>query len=350
MSEKHVRSGAAPKEYTLRLESIAALAQAGAQEEVLAEVALLKQLPIMMDPERVASLPPLLATFRDERSLCWIFQGRALCTLHQLSAHARLDEEAVQFVLACVVTALECLHRQSILLRSVASPLLMVNDHGYVVVVDLRHSRRLDEELSYSMSGLPQYLAPEQVRGEGHSFAVDWWALGVLLYELACGQEPFHAPAQDEADGALVGAAELSGPRVDELEVARMILQHAEGQLFFVSCHVSEMMQELITALLHPEPDKRMGAPAVGAGGAAEVKDQPPPLGFEFGQLEKGTLQSPLAARAANVLKSSSTPEAADGEAVAPDFAMAPPASKEWVASFEAGARHKADTRGPPSI
>lgn len=97
----------------------------------------------------------------------------------------------------------------------------MVDDHGYVVVVDLRHSRRLEEEQSYSMSGLPQYLAPEQVRGEGHSFGVDWWALGVLLYELSCGEPLFHVPAADDAGGE--GGTDMSSPSIDELEVAALI-------------------------------------------------------------------------------------------------------------------------------
>ena len=82
----------AAKEYTMRIESIDALAKAGSQDEVLAEVALLKSLPLQL-AEKVAALPPLLATFRDERALYWIFSGRALCTLRQLSSHARLDED-----------------------------------------------------------------------------------------------------------------------------------------------------------------------------------------------------------------------------------------------------------------
>lgn len=70
--------------------------------------------------------------------------------------------------------------------------MLLVDDHGYVLVSELRYARELQpDEDSYSMVGMPQYLAPEQVTGAGHSFSVDWWALGTLLYELMCGANPF---------------------------------------------------------------------------------------------------------------------------------------------------------------
>lgn len=82
----HARSpdakrAAAPsnKEYTMRLESIATIAKAGTHEEVLAEVSLLRA--VHADPRLPkAILPPLLATFRDERALYWVFQVRHLHT------------------------------------------------------------------------------------------------------------------------------------------------------------------------------------------------------------------------------------------------------------------------------
>ena len=91
----HVRDkpGHEAKEYTLRIESIDAVASAGLQEEVLAEVALLKSLPLLLSSTS-ACLPPLLHTFHDEAALYSVFSGRALCSLEQLRVHKRLDEEA----------------------------------------------------------------------------------------------------------------------------------------------------------------------------------------------------------------------------------------------------------------
>ena len=106
--------------------------------------------------------------------------------------------------------------------------------------------------------------------------------------------------------------------------------------------HVCGACETTFSAYTFPEPEKRMGAPAIGAGGAAEVKDQPPLLGFNFRELTDGAMKSPLATRAANVIRSSadgSEPSGAAGaEAPAPEFAPAPPTAKEWVASFDGGA------------
>ena len=184
------------------------------------------------------------------------------------------------------------------------------------------------------MSGLPQYLAPEQVRGEGHAYPVDWWALGVLLYELACGRMPFDAPIDDD-DADAGGGGGGGDAKVDELQVARAILEHQQDALDFASSNVSELLQDLVVAFLCPDPDGRLGS----QGGAAEVKDSPVLAGFDWHELAEGRLKSPLAARAANVIRagsaSSDAPAAAapDAEATQPDFDAAPPAAAEWAGS-----------------
>ena len=80
----------------MRVEGLRAIASQGAQEEVLAEVALLKELPLQMGAP-MATLPPLLLTFRDEAALYSVFGGRSMCTLQQMYRHARLDEPAITF-------------------------------------------------------------------------------------------------------------------------------------------------------------------------------------------------------------------------------------------------------------
>jgi len=275
------------KQYTLRAESVAAVVRAGAQQEVLAELVLLRSLPLQMS-QPCAALAPLLCTFRDERALYWVFSGRALCTLSQLRAHKPLGEPGVLFVVACVTTALDALHAQRVLLRGVTSSTLMVNDAGYVTVVDMRHSRHMQGEPSYSLVGLPQYLAPEQVRGEGHAFAVDWWSLGVLAYELACGRMPF-----GDGEGS-------------ELAVAQAILEHSKERLPFPEgLTLSELARELILSLLDPDPQYRLG----GESGAAAVHDLVVLGDIHWKQLAAGTAKSPMTALAADFIRAQGASE-----------------------------------------
>ena len=68
----------------------------------------------------------------------------------------------------------------------------MVDEHGFLKLIDYGLAKTVqDNELAMSYCGTPEYLAPEMVDGTGHDLTVDWWAVGILVYEMLIGVTPF---------------------------------------------------------------------------------------------------------------------------------------------------------------
>lgn len=71
---------------------------------------------------------------------------------------------------------------------------VVLDHHGYPKLIDFGLSKQLDtssNEHTYTMCGTPEYLAPEVIMGVGYTQSVDWWALGILIYEMMVGRTPF---------------------------------------------------------------------------------------------------------------------------------------------------------------
>ena len=97
------------------------------------------------------------------------------------------------YITSCLVTALENLHALNILYRNIQPESLYVDINGRVILADFAMSKVgvAQGERTYSVCGMYDYLAPEQVSQVGHGLSVDLWGLGVLLYELNVGTHPF---------------------------------------------------------------------------------------------------------------------------------------------------------------
>ena len=69
---------------------------------------------------------------------------------------------------------------------------ILLQENGYLKLIDFGVSKELDTEaLSQTFCGTPEYMAPEIIRNEGYNHSVDWWAFGILLYEMMFGFSPF---------------------------------------------------------------------------------------------------------------------------------------------------------------
>lgn len=87
---------------------------------------------------------------------------------------------------------LEKLHEQCIVYRDLKPENLLINKNGYLKMIDFGLSKQTKNRC-YTICGTPDYIAPEILLEKGHGTPVDWWSLGILMYEFMVGHCPFTA-------------------------------------------------------------------------------------------------------------------------------------------------------------
>nr|XP_053600131.1 cAMP-dependent protein kinase catalytic subunit alpha-like [Plodia interpunctella] len=102
-----------------------------------------------------------------------------------------LSEPLSQFYAAQMVLALEYLHHCSVIHRDVKPENVFISINGYIKLGDFGFCKVIKTR-TWTLCGTPEYLAPEIIMSKGYTMAVDWWALGVLIYEMVAGYPPFY--------------------------------------------------------------------------------------------------------------------------------------------------------------
>jgi len=190
----------------------------------------------------------LAASFQDARRVFLLLEpalgGELFALIHMLG---RFDEHHARFYAASVADVLGHLHDEcGIVYRDLKPENLLLDGAGHIKLCDFGLAKRLRAGCgcvrTTTICGTPEYLAPEMVRGEAYGVAVDWWALGLLLFEMLSGVPAYRADSDKEVYAKVL---------------------HSDPALLVL---VEPPTAALIGALLQKLPEKRLvGREAVGA-------------------------------------------------------------------------------------
>eukprot|EP00092_Neocalanus_flemingeri_P007691 GFUD01008305.1.p1 GENE.GFUD01008305.1~~GFUD01008305.1.p1 ORF type:complete len:665 (-),score=170.01 GFUD01008305.1:136-2130(-) len=182
----------------------------------------------------------------------------------------RFPEERARFYTAELVLGLQFLHSKGIIYRDLKLENVMLTSEGHVKLADfgmIKENIRNGAEAS-TFCGTPSYIAPEMLNGRPYGGSVDWWSLGILLYQMMAGRSPF----DDE----------------DEEKLYKLI-QYKQVP---IPSSFSREAQDIIRGLLQKNPKNRLGCKE--DIGDQELKDHPFFGSISWADLDQGKVTPPF--------------------------------------------------------
>jgi protein kinase X len=215
-------------------------------------------------------------TYQDERNLYMVMEyvpGGELRT--KLELENKFENDVARFYTAQLVLALQYMHSDGIVYRGLVPDNLLLDASGYLKLVDFGFAKALvfreDDESSgktYTLCGTAEYLAPEVVSSKGHGKGADWWAVGIITYEMLAGYPPFHGETPYEIYTKIL-KGDYTCPR-----------------------HFEANAETLITKLLKPKVPTRLGC--TGAQGAEQIKQHKWFRGLNWASLYNKNMGAPF--------------------------------------------------------
>jgi len=137
----------------------------------------------------------LYYAFQNEKKLFMITEympgGEMFYHLHM---NDHFNENKARFYIAEIVLAIDHLHKNNILYRDLKPENILLDELGHIKLTDFGLSKimnNIEKDKTYTVCGTPIYVAPEVLTGQGYNKLVDWWSVGVLLYEFLAGYSPY---------------------------------------------------------------------------------------------------------------------------------------------------------------
>lgn len=216
----------------------------------------------------------LFATFQDSLNVYMLMSyvpGGELFT--HLRRAQRFTPDVTRFYLATIILALKYLHSFNIIYRDLKPENLLLDSRGYLHLTDFGFAKIVDDR-TWTLCGTPEYLAPEIIQSDGHGKAADWWACGVLCYEMLVGYPPFF----DESPYGIyekILNGHIAWPKT-----------------------MDRLSRDLIRAFLNPDRTKRLGNMI---GGPQDILDHPWFRGVDWDALERREINAPIIPRTSSV-------------------------------------------------
>jgi len=163
------------KQHIIRLKQV---------EHVLSE----KETLSLLDSPFVVSL---YKTFKDEQKLYMVMEyvvGGELFT--HLRKAGKFPNDVAKFYAAEIITCISYIHSNGIVYRDLKPENVLLDNRGHIKLTDFGFAKVIKDR-TWTLCGTPEYLAPEIILSTGHGKGVDWWALGILIYEMLVGYPPF---------------------------------------------------------------------------------------------------------------------------------------------------------------
>ena len=209
----------------------------------------------------------LYYAFQTKKSLYMITEfmagGEMFYHLHECG---HFDENRTRFYIAELVLAIDHLHKNNILYRDLKPENILLDEKGHIKLTDFGLSKimnNIEKDKTYTVCGTPIYVAPEVLGGKGYNKLVDWWSLGVLLYEFLAGYSPYR-----EAKNGVDVNIYLKKLKQDPL--------------------ISDVAFDLISKLCQPNVRKRFGK------NVKEIKNHPFFESIDWVKLEKKEITPPF--------------------------------------------------------